>query len=765
MIWQQTPYTIPLVATTAFLFAFAAYLRALDRSGWVSGTTLGSLLLFAGGSWIGLYTLRLSAATLPGKLLWLRVEFVPMLALPVIWLAYVVRYAGRTDWLTWRVFGPLAAIATGIELLVLTDGVHHLVYRECGLAQVGSFAVFDPVYGPVFAVFLAFTYTLLGASLLFLATAAAHARGVFRWQIAVLVLFAVAPGVAGILYVTGNTPAPGLNIPALSLAVSTGAVAVSFARFRWTEMTPIARDQSMESINEAVVVLDDATRIIDLNPAAERILSESGAALVGTPLTEALPELAEALDGITDDATAEVRTELTVSNGGDCRCLDARVSPVGASVGDPAGYAVLLHDITARKTAEERAETRRQKIEDLHRIARDLTAARTREEVFQRAVDGGAEVLGADVCRLAIEDDGSLVPAASSGDEPLDRYDPQPADHGVAGATFRSNAPILVDDLEDTRSATPASGPEPGPYLTDGPQPATDPEPAYRALLSAPIGDLGTIQALAAEPGAFSDDDDREVLELLTTHIETAVQRADAESELRTERDRLEEFASVVSHDLRNPLNVAQGRIELLKDQTTSDHVEPIDRSLSRMETIIADVLTLTREGDAVGDVEPVDLGACIENAWATVDTGSGVLERPNDLGTVDADAGRLRQLLENLVRNSVEHGSTGSRTESGDADPGSDSASEGDADAADPAVTVRVGRIGNEDGFYVEDDGPGIPADERDAIFEHGYTTGSGGTGLGLTIVERIADAHGWTIAVTESDSGGARFEIRTDG
>ena len=796
MVWQQTPYTIPLVATTAFLFAFAAYLRALDRSGWVSGTALGSFLLFAGGSWIGLYTLRLSAATLPGKLLWLRVEFVPVLALPVIWLAYVVRYAGRTDWFTPRVFGPLAAIAAGIELLVLTDGVHHLVYREYGLAQVGSFAVFDPVYGPVFAVYLAFTYTLLGASLLFLATTAAHARGVFRWQIAVLILFAVTPGVAGALYVTGNNPVPGLNVPALSLVVSTAAVAVSFARFRWTEMTPIARDQSMEYMNEAVIVLDDATRIIDLNPAAERILSRSGAALVGTPATEALPELAEALDGITDDATSEVQTELTVSDGGDRRCLDVRVSPVGVSVGDPAGYAVLLRDITARKTAEERAETRRRKIEDLHRIARDLNAARTREEVFQRAVDGGAEVLDADVCRLAVEDDGSLVPAASSGDEPVDRYDPQPADSGVAGATFQSNAPILVDDLEDTRSATPASGPEPGPYLTDGPQPATDPEPAYRALLSAPIGDLGTIQALAAEPGAFSDDD-REVLELLTTHIETAVQRADAESELRTERDRLEEFASVVSHDLRNPLNVAQGRIELLKDQTTSDHVEPIDRSLSRMETIITDVLTLAREGNAVSEVESVDLGACVEDAWATVDTGSAVLEHPSDLGTVDADAGRLRRLLENLVRNAVEHGSTGShsntrgdaaehgtrdrRTESDDADPGTDSGSVRDTDdadpgtdpgsvrdadgATDPAVTVRVGRIDGGAGFYVEDDGPGIPPDERDAVFEHGYTTGSGGTGLGLTIVERIADAHGWTIAVTESDAGGARFEIRTDG
>ena len=769
MVWQQTPYTPLLVATTAFLVGFAAYLRVRDQGRWLSDTSLWSLVLSAGGGWVGVYTLRLSAATLPGKLLWLRLEFAPVLALSVLWLAYVVRYTGRTDWLSWRVFGPLAGIAAGLELLVLTNSVHRLVYRGVDLTQVGSFSVFDPVYGPAFAVFLGFVYTLLGASLLFLATAAAHARGVFRWQIAVLFLFAVAPGVAGILYASGNNPISGLNIAALSLVVSTAAVAVSFARFQWMEMTPIARDQSVESMNEAVVVLDAATRIIDLNPAAERILSKSEATPVGKPAAEALPGLAEALDGIEDETASEIRTELTLSEDGDQRCLDVRVSPVGGSVGDPTGYTMLLHDITARKTAENRAEERRQKIEELHRIARDLTAARTRDEVFQRAVDGGQAVLDADTCRLAVEDEGYLVPAASSGDDPVDRYDPQPVDRGIAGVTYRSNSPVVIDDLRDTRSATPASGADSGSYLADGPQPTTDPEPAHRALLSAPIGDIGTIQALETEPGTFSDDD-REILELLTTHIETAVQRADAESELRTERDRLEEFASVVSHDLRNPLNVAQGRVELLKEQTASDHVDPIDRSLSRMESIITDVLALAREGDAVGDVSTVDLETCVADAWATVDTGSATLQYPDELGTVDADAGRLRQLFENLFRNSVEHGSTSNRAEPGDAvehgSTGSDSTPGEEAtDHTDPAVTVRVGRLDDGEGFYVEDDGPGIPPDERDAIFEHGYTTGSGGTGLGLTIVERIAEAHDWTISVTDSRSGGARFELRTDG
>ena len=760
MVWQQTPYTLPLVTTTVFLLGFAGYLRLRDPTRWLSETSLWSLLLFAGGGWVGAYAVRLSATTLPGKLLWLRAEFAMVLALWVVWLAYVVRYTGRDDWLSWRVFGPLIAIAAGLEVLVLTDGVHHLVYREHGLAQVGSFVVLDPVYGPAFAVVLGFMYTLLGASLLFLATAAAHARGVLRWQIAVLFLFAVVPGVAGILYVTGTDPVPGLNVAAASLVVSAAAVAVSFARFRWTEMAPIARDQSFESMTEAVVVLDDATRIIDRNAAAERILPDSEDEVVGEVATDALPELAEALDGIGEvdddgDSPTEVRTELTLTDGGDRRHLDVRVSPVGASVGDPAGYTVLLHDVTARKAAETRAEERRRKIERLHGIARDLTAARTREEVFERAVDGGEAVLDADVCRFAVADGDRLVPVANSGEEPADRYDPQPVDRGIAGATFRSDASVVVDDLADTRSA--ASPPEPGeePFVPDGAAPPGGADPAYRALLSAPVGDVGTVQALASEPGAFGDDD-REVMELLTTHIETAVQRADAEADLRTERDRLEQFANTVSHDLRNPLNVAQGRIELLRQDAPAEHVEPIDRSLSRMEDIVTNILKLAREGEAAEDADAVDLGLCVGDAWAIVDTGSAAIEHSDDLGTVAADDSRLRQLLENLFRNAIEHSA---------ADPRSGGSVDGGAETpTDPAVTVRVGRLDDREGFYVADDGPGIPPAERGSVFEQGYTSREEGTGLGLTIVERIADAHGWTVVVTDSAAGGARFEILTD-
>ena len=73
----------------------------------------------------------------------------------------------------------------------------------------------------------------------------------------------------------------------------------------------------------------------------------------------------------------------------------------------------------------------------------------------------------------------------------------------------------------------------------------------------------------------------------------------------------------------------------------------------------------------------------------------------------------------------------------------------------------MRIGELDDKEGFYVEDDGPGIAADDRKQVFEAGYSSTREGTGFGLSIVKEIVEAHGWEIRVTEGTNGGARFEI----
>jgi two-component system OmpR family sensor kinase len=271
-------------------------------------------------------------------------------------------------------------------------------------------------------------------------------------------------------------------------------------------------------------------------------------------------------------------------------------------------------------------------------------------------------------------------------------------------------------------------------------------------------------------------------------------QLARRERELARQNERLDEFASVVSHDLRNPLNVAHGNLELARMDVDDDRLDRVANALDRMDELIDDLLTLARYGRTVDDVQPVDVRSVAEGAWATTDTEGARLRFDDDLGTVRADESRLTQVFENLFRNSVEHGSdaprsdapgdgvehgsTSNRSEPGDGvehgstdgRPTADDPQTADASRAfvrgggtDADVTVTVGRTA--DGFYVEDDGPGIPEAERDHVFEMGYSTADGGTGFGLNIVRTVAEAHGWTVAVTEGAAGGARFEFTTTG
>ncbi len=209
-------------------------------------------------------------------------------------------------------------------------------------------------------------------------------------------------------------------------------------------------------------------------------------------------------------------------------------------------------------------------------------------------------------------------------------------------------------------------------------------------------------------------------------------QRASREQELQLQNNRLEEFASVVSHDLRNPLNVAQGRLEMAQSEHESEHLDCATQACDRMERLIEDLLTLAREGAKVQKTETVDIGVLAEKCWETVETPEADI-RVEMEQSEQADRSRLRQLLENLYRNAIEHGGE--------------------------SVTVTVGEL--DDGFYVEDDGSGIPSDQRESVFDTGYSTADDGTGFGLSIVKQVVEAHGWDIGVTEGADGGARFEI----
>ncbi|MXR40535.1 response regulator [Halobaculum sp. WSA2] len=194
----------------------------------------------------------------------------------------------------------------------------------------------------------------------------------------------------------------------------------------------------------------------------------------------------------------------------------------------------------------------------------------------------------------------------------------------------------------------------------------------------------------------------------------------------------LESFGDVLSHDLGNILNIAQGRLALARETGEDEHFEPAERSLTRAVAMLKELTTAIKAGTLVDEVNAVDASAVFADAWESQETKQATKDVQGPIH-ITANKTALVRLFENLIRNSLEHGTE--------------------------TVTIRLGVLPN--GFYVEDDGPGIAEDDRQTVFEAGYTTKESGTGTGLTSVHQIALAHGWKVRAIEGTDGGARFEF----
>ncbi|WP_440770606.1 sensor histidine kinase [Natronorubrum sp. DTA28] len=240
--------------------------------------------------------------------------------------------------------------------------------------------------------------------------------------------------------------------------------------------------------------------------------------------------------------------------------------------------------------------------------------------------------------------------------------------------------------------------------------------------------------------------------ELIARMLEHELERRRTEAQI----EQLDNFASTVSHDLRSPLTVIQGWIEATEQSANIDYLRKVYPAVDRMQQLLDDVLAAARSGQVIGTVEPISLETITGTAWDQLETGSHELVVETD-AVARADQGRLQAVFENLFRNAVEHGSTSSVS--------AESVTSGSSSTSSGGLTITVGDIrdanGNPVGFYVEDDGCGIPESDRESIFETGFTTSSLGTGFGLSIVQSIVTAHDWSIDLTESEAGGARFEI----
>jgi PAS domain S-box-containing protein len=470
------------------------------------------------------------------------------------------------------------------------------------------------------------------------------------------------------------------------------------------EETSERLENTLERITDAFFALDNEERIDFLNSQAEFLLDVDAETVEGERFWDVFP--AAVSTPFYQEFTAALETQEPTSFQERYRPLDAWLEVTAYPSDD--GLSVFLRDVTDRVELEE-------KLQALHDVTRRLIVAESDAEIAEDAVAAAVDVLDfpLTVC-WRYDRTGEVLDPLAWSDPVADRVDevrPITAESGIPWEVYEESELRVLDAVP---ISTPTSH-HPGDVDSE---------------LLVPLGEYGVLGTYATDADAF-DETDVELVRILGTAVESAFARARRERQLARRNERLNDFASVVSHDLRNPLQIADARTEIARETGDLDHLEKVGESLDRMAALIEDLLDRAR-GDQDLDRATVSLAAVAEEAWDGVDTADATLDVVDD-ARLSADSGRLQQLLENLFRNAVEHA------------------------GEDVAVTVGT----HDDGFYVGDDGPGIPADRRESVLEQGVAGDDGGTGYGLAIVADIVEGHGWSIDVTGSEAGGARFEV----
>lgn len=400
---------------------------------------------------------------------------------------------------------------------------------------------------------------------------------------------------------------------------------------------------------------------------------------------------------------------------------------------DEALVEILARSLTAamdRVTREQRIRHREQRLKELHDATRQLIQAESKTEIAEEIVSSAAEILGFSimVVRFYNPETEQLEPAVCS--DPVANLLPDRDGFGADGDSlnwdaYASGAVRTYADIETTSALDTGTG--------------------LRSLAIFPLGGYGTVSVGETTPGAF-DETDIFLGQILITAAETAIDSIERtavveqqRNELKVQNRRLNDFTSIVTHDLRNPLNVAQGWLAQLESEYDNNdtRIDRIKQAHSRIDTLIDSLLMVAQTGEQALEHETRSLRELATQCWKTVEQQDAALEIHSDC-TLYGDTNQLSQLFENLFRNAIEHN--------------------------DGVVTITVGQTNDQAGFYVEDSGRGIPVSDQNDVFIFGYSSAADGTGLGLAIVLRIVEAHGWMISISESESGGARFEIRFD-
>lgn len=699
------PYSISLIIT-ALISLFAAVYVWRRRP--APGATPLAVFLLGATLWSAGYAFELASTTVSAKVFWSRIEYIGIVLAPTMLLVLVLQYTGKDARLRpWHHL--LFAIEPVIVLILFwTNEAHGLIWQSWELASDGTIYTLDVSYGIGFWLHTGYSYLILLAGVVLLVQAYRRASSIYRSQTGILLAGTLIPWFANALYIFGLNPFPQLDLTPFAFTLTGLITAWGLFRFKLFDITPVAREVIIESLSDGVIVLDMEARIVDINPAAQKIINRSNDEIIGQPAGEVLsvwPDLARQLQDVT-----HAQTQLSWLDGETEFYFNLRVSPVYDRRGNLTGRTVLLQDVTASRLAQEQ----------LRRLSRAVEQSAS--TIVITNVQGEIEYVN-------------------------------PAFTHITGYT-----------TEEALGANPR-------ILKSGKMAPEIYEEMWKTLVRGDVwqGELinkkknGDLYWETASISPVKNNLDE------TTHYvavkDDITLRKQMENELVVARDRAIEanrlkgrILANISHDMRTPLGSILGYSEMLQGgvfgsltETQLDKLCRITESTNHLTEFVNNLLAQSEleAGELALQLQPIS----IENLNQEISSTTDVLaERkglqfssevaPDMPKTILGDHYWLRRIVSNLISNAIKFTDKGS-------------------------VQLSIQCVDKEYWtIKVTDTGHGIPLEEQANIFEpfqQGSHQGlaSGGSGLGLAIVKDVTELMGGRISLNSAINQGSTFIV----
>ncbi len=737
----------------------------------IPGAVSLALFMIAVTVWLIGYTLELISEPLDAKILWAKVQYIGIVSAPLAGLAVSLIATGRKG-LSRRAMIALSIPPIITLLLVWTNEWHGAIWRTTSLPPPSVFPALQVEHGVWFWVHVAYSYAMLLVISVQLVRWTIRAPALYRGQAIVVLLGGLAPWIANVIYVSENHLFPGLDLTPFAFAVTGVCVTWGLFRFRLLDLVPVARDAVVDRIRDAVIVLDNQQRIVDLNPSARKLIGEQAVRLIGNRVDQGAPQwLVElAQEGLKQN-------ELRIDTGSSRRWFDVQFSTLTDRHGRPTGKLVVLRDVTARMRWAERLRRQHSELAALHDTTLQLVRRLDQDSLLDAIVARAATLFGTPHAFLYVAESGGteMVARVTIGMFVEYRGYHIKRGEGLSGRVWESGRSMVVDDFATWNGRTTQAS-----WLHG----------AVAVPLKSGSEVIGVLGLGYSEPGQSFTTAEVALLErvarLAVIALDNARLYAAAQQELaertRAEAERLALerqmqhtqkleslgiLAGGIAHDFNNLLQVVLGHAALALmdlDPHTPTHssLTQINMAARRAAELTQQLLAYAGKGRFL--IQPLNLTELIYDMTPLLRTSAGKVALETHLDSnllaIMADATQIRQVVMNLVINAAEamgerSGRVTISTSMRQIDRTTFAASYGDSNLPEGMYVC----------FEVADTGIGMDEATQARIFDPFFSTKFTGRGLGLAAVMGIVRSHQGAVQVQSVPGEGTRMLVMLPG